>query len=131
MGEERMSYDVFLYSTLYLAYVAATCQFLASFIPKFSPVSLVNALLLSTAYLPLAIAWCGSFLQFGAWLSIDSYSLGCRAGIGLCLANYTCSLALGGEWVRTERKEGGVPAIFSTLGLVAFCIHVFIFAACP
>jgi hypothetical protein len=112
-----MSYDFCLFGSLYLAYAAAVLQLVLAFTPRFSVLTLGNALLLATAYAPLAT---------------NRLDLGSRVGFGLWLGNLVFVFVLFARWAAAgDSARAGLPVLGSLLGLAAFGLHVFVFASVP
>jgi hypothetical protein len=112
-----MGYDFCLGWSLLLAGAAATVQFLLSFTPRFSVLTLANALLLAGVFVPVAT---------------NRLDLGTQAGGWLLLGNCLCFFLLMGRWAASPPSaKAGRPALASLFGLLAFGLHLFVFAACP
>jgi hypothetical protein len=111
-----MSYDFCLFGSLYLAYAAAVLQFVLAFTPRFSVLTLGNALLLATVYAPLAT---------------DRLDLGSQVGFGLWFGNLVFVFVLFARWSAGDSARAGLPVLGSLVGLAAFGLHVFVFASIP
>jgi hypothetical protein len=96
---------------------AAGLLFVLAFTPKFSAVTLANALLLATAFVPLAT---------------DRLDVGTGAGWLLWQGNAALCVALLVPWaVPGYPGGGGRRVLVSLLGLTAFGVHDFLFMATP
>ena len=103
--------------TLALAYVAAAAQAVLAFVPRFSALTLVNALLLATAFVPLAT---------------NKRTLGTRIGGWLWVGNLVCfALLFARSATYNFDRKTALPASVSLCGLLAFGCHVVIFMAVP
>jgi hypothetical protein len=112
-----VTYDFCLFTTLLLAYLAAALQVTLAFTPRFSPVALANAMLLMTVLFPL--------------LS-NQLSLGTQVGCWLWVGNGLISFILLAQWAgRGMTWRDSLPVLGSLFGLVAFGLHVFVFANTP
>jgi hypothetical protein len=113
-SQGRLTYEQCLNSTLLLPYAAAAYLAGLVFAPRFSPLTLANVLLLSTAFLPTAT---------------DALTLGTQVGFWLWVANCGCSGAL--FWRSKNTRWDGEAVFVSLSGTAAFGLHVLMFSACP
>src|SRR4051812_9200024 len=110
-----MYYSTLLETSRALPLVAACAQVMLTFLPKFSPVPLGSAILLSTVVAPTVI---------------DRLTLGTQVGGWLWLANVLYLGLLIARW----NKTGGITVLsllVGVFGCLAFGFHVVIFAAIP
>jgi hypothetical protein len=111
-----LTYDGCLYLCLAVTCVVAVTLFTMSFKPTFSLASLCNALLLGTAWVPLAT---------------NTLDTARQVGLALWLANLVCFLwLLAGASVRTAGRVVW-RVLVSLLGLASFALHVFVVSAVP
>jgi hypothetical protein len=112
-----ITYDGCLFSSLAYTCAAALVLFLAAFRPRFSLITLGNALLLSTVFVPYAT---------------NRLTIGTRVGWALWSANFFFFLVLLVRWtVPPNSQQPGLPVLVSLLGLVLYGLHVFVFSAVP
>ena len=110
-------YSLLVFVSLVVVASAALAQFVLAFVPRFSVVTLGNAVLLALVWVPLAT---------------NSLVLGTRVGWCLFGGSVVCFLVLLVRWAE-ERGIGktGPHVLTSLLGLLAFGFHVFLFSATP
>ena len=112
-----MSYDGCVGLSLLLGGAAAGVQFILAFTPRFSVLTLGNAVLLAGVFIPQATNRLDLGTQVGAWL---------------LLGNCLCFFLLMGRWAAASPSaKAGRPALASLFGLLAFGLHLSVFAAMP
>jgi hypothetical protein len=112
-----VNYDACLGLSLLLGGAAAGVQFVLAFTPRFSVLTLGNAVLLAGVFAPL---------------TTNRLDLGTQVGGWLLLGNCLCFFLLMGRWATScPSAKAGRPALASLSGLLAFGLHLFVFAACP
>ena len=109
-----MDYDFFLLGPLCLAGCAAAILFVLAFTPRFSITVFGNALLLATVLLPLAT---------------NRLDVGTQVGVWLWLANCFLLVMLLVRWANQPQLRKAVLA--SSVGVVAFGLHILFFASMP
>jgi hypothetical protein len=110
-----MDYSTLLDTSRAIPLIAAFGQVMLAFLPKFSPVPLGSAILLSTVVAPTMI---------------DRLALGTQVGGYLLLANCIYLGVLVARWNKVG-GSAGVSLLVGLFGCVAFGYHVLVFAAIP